>query len=198
MYTEDFVRLGDDGHRSLTHHSGDAWNALAEFAKRFMDEYYPDDEEMHRSYERYAGEWDDRYFPPEEHRRERGRYRGQPRTSSGRFKRVRFGRERDCEMEKEEVGAALAHSHGREWMIEKAIEEASEFITAATKDDEYKMFKEFCELCVLMKGVAEFVPAEIEERACEKALEYYSRKAEMMRYSNPLLDEYSRRNYRMY
>ena len=61
----------------------------------------------------------------------------------------------------------------------------------------YEMFKEFCELCVLMKGFAEFVPAELEEQACEKALSYYAKKAEHMRYSNPLLDEYSRRN-RMY
>lgn len=48
-----------------------------------------------------------------------------------------------------------------------------------------------------MKGFAEFVPAELEEQACEKALSYYAKKAEHMRYSNPLLDEYSRRN-RMY
>jgi hypothetical protein len=47
-----------------------------------------------------------------------------------------------------------------------------------------------------MIGVAEFIPAELEEQACEKAIEYYSKKAESVRYSNPLLDEYSRMNHR--
>lgn len=183
MYNEDFVRMGNG--MGKMRRSGEAWNALAEFAKMFMDEYYPDDENVRRSYNRY------------EHAPHYSRYRGQPRTASGRFKRVSFGHENPCEMEKEEIGAALAHSHGQEWLVEKAIEEASEFIKAATKRDEYEMFKEFCELCVLMKGVAELIPEDLEEQACAKALEYYSKKAEMMRYSNPLLDEYSRRN-RMY
>lgn len=187
MYEEDFVRIGDTGHRNSVRHSGEAWNALADFAKKFMEEYYPEDEEVRRSYNRYA--YDDDF--------ERGRYRGQPRTSTGRFKRMRYSHERDCEMDKKEIGSILAHTHGREWMIEKAIKEASEFIAAASKEDEYEMFKEFCELCVLMKGFSEFVPAELEEQACEKALSYYAKKAEHMRYSNPLLDEYSRRN-RMY
>ena len=102
------------------------------------------------------------------------------------------------EMDKKEIGSMLAHTHGREWMIEKAIKEASEFIAAASKEDEYEMFREFCELCVIMKGFAEFVPAELEEQACEKALAYYAKKAEHMRYSNPLLDEYSRRSRLMY
>ena len=181
MYEEDFIRVGDSGHRSHAKHSGEAWNALADFAKKFMDEYYPEDEEMHRSYHRYAGD-----------EIEHERYRGQPRTSSGRFKRMRYSHERDCEMDKEEIGSMLAHTHGREWMIEKAIKEASEFIAAASKEDEYEMFKEFCELCVIMKGFAEFVPAELEEQACEKALSYYAKKAEHIRYSNPLLDEYAR------
>ena len=85
----------------------------------------------------------------------------------------------------------------KDWLIEKAIKEASEFIQRATDGDEYEMFKEFAELCILMKAVAEFMPEELEEKACEKALEYYSRKVEGKDYGNPLLDEYSRRN-RMY
>jgi hypothetical protein len=60
------------------------------------------------------------------------------------------------------------------------------------------MFREFAELCIVMKGVAEFIPADLEEQACEKALEYYSKKVEHMRYSNPLLDEYSRMNRSRY
>ena len=187
MYEEDYVRLGSGGHKSHAHHPGEAWNALADFAKKFMEEYYPEDEEMHRSYHRYA------YDEPEH-----ARYRGQPRTSTGRFKSMRYSHEHEaCEMDKREIGSMLAHTHGRDWMIEKAIKEASEFIAAASKEDEYEMFKEFCELCVIMKGFAEFVPAELEEQACEKALAYYAKKAEHMRYSNPLLDEYSRRS-RMY
>ena len=188
MYEEDYVRIGGDtGHRNYARHSGEAWNALADFARKFMEEYYPEDEEMHRSYHRYAGDI------------ERERYRGQPRTASGRFKRMRYSHEHEgCELDKAEIGSMLAHTHGRDWMIEKAIKEASEFIAAASKEDEYEMFKEFCELCVLMKGFAEFVPAELEEQACEKALTYYAKKAEHIRYSNPLLDEYSRRNRMTY
>ena len=91
----------------------------------------------------------------------------------------------------------LASGHDQDWLIEKAIGEASEFIHAATKRDEYEMFKEFCELCILMKGVGEYVPEELESQACEKALEYYARKAEGMDYHNPLWDEYHRRS-RMY
>ena len=48
-----------------------------------------------------------------------------------------------------------------------------------------------------MKGVAEFIPEELEEQACEKALEYYAKKAESVRYSNPLLDHYRRMSSRM-
>lgn len=191
-YEESFVRAGDG--RGYARHSGEAWNALADFAKKFMEEYYPDDEEVRRSYNRYSGAMRGRY--EDDDRGEFSRYRGQPRTSSGRFKKVRYGHD-VTEMDKEEIGATLAHMHSQEWMIEKAIEEASEFIKAATKRDEYEMFKEFCELCVLMKGVAEFVPEELEEQACEKALEYYAKKAEHIRYSNPLLDEYHRHR-RMY
>ena len=90
MYEEDFVRIGDTGHRNSVRHSGEAWNALADFAKKFMEEYYPEDEEVRRSYNRYA--YDDDF--------ERGRYRGQPRTSTRRFKRMRYSHERDCEMDK--------------------------------------------------------------------------------------------------
>lgn len=180
MYNENFVRMENGTGRMRR--SGEAWNALAEFAKMFMDEYYPDNDDVRRSYNRFSD--------GENHHI---RYRNQPRTSTGRFKSMRFGHEHSCEIEKEEIGSALANAHGQEWLVEKAIEEASEFIKAATKHDEYEMFKEFCELCVLMKGVAEFIPEDLEEQACMKALEYYSKKADMMRYSNPLLDEYTRR-----
>ncbi len=105
MYEEDYIRIGDAGHRSNIRHSSDAWHALADFARKFMDEYYPEDEEMRRSYNRYA--YDDI---------ERGRYRGQPRTSTGRFKSMRYSHE-PGEMDKKEVGSMLARTHGRDWMI---------------------------------------------------------------------------------
>lgn len=186
MYGEDFVRMGSGGHGYASRHPGEAWKALAEFAKRFMDEYYPESEHREHMY-RADDHYDERWYHPEHIR-----YRGQPRSANGRFKRVRYGHE--CEQDKEQVGSELAHMHGQEWLIEKAIKEAGEFIKAAADQDEYQMFREFCELCIVMEGVAEFVPAELEEQACEKALEYYSKKAEHMRYSNPLLDEYSRMN----
>ncbi len=188
MYGEDFVRLGagGGGHGYASRHPHEAWGALAEFAKRFMEEYYPDHE-----WERRASEYAMHDTSGPEHIR----YRGQPRTASGRFKRVRYGH--DYESVKERLGSELAETHGQEWLIEKAIKEAGEFIKAAADQDEYEMFKEFAELCIVMKGVAEFLPEELEEQACEKALEYYSKKAEQMRYSNPLLDEYHRRA-RMY
>lgn len=184
MYGEDFVRIGNDGRSYSSRRPGEAWTALAEFAKRFMEDYYPE-EHMRR-----VSEWD-RYD------NEFARYRGQPRTRTGRFKKMRYmrrGREchEDIEQCKEMVGGMLAETYGEDWIIEKAIKEASEFIEAAVKGDDYEMFKEFAELCILMKGAAEFIPEDLEEEACRKALEYYARKSEHARYSNPLLDEYYR------
>ncbi|MBQ4314599.1 MAG: hypothetical protein IJC21_04060 [Lentisphaeria bacterium] len=186
MYNEDYIRIGSGEHHPRP------WNALAEFAKRFMEEYYPEDaEEMRRMsarygrYGRYSGD------------RETMRYRNQPRTSTGRFKRVRFGHGmEDIEECKEMVGGMLAETKGKDWLIQKAIKEAGEFIEAASDRDEYEMFKEFAELCILMKGIGELIPEDLEEEACRKALEYYSKKTETMnsRYSNPLLDEYYRMN----
>lgn len=188
MYGEDFVRLGagGGGHGYASRHPHEAWGALAEFAKRFMDEYYPEDHEWERRASEYAMHDTSGYnWQKPEHIR----YRGQPRTASGRFRRMRYGH--DCESVKERIGGELAESHGKEWLIEKATKEAGEFIKAAADRDEYQMFREFAELCIVMKGVAEFLPEELEEQACEKALEYYSKKAEHMRYSNPLLDSYA-------
>ena len=180
MYREDIARIG---HETMRHSRNpvETWDAISEFMRRLMEEYYPPEHE----YRAYYGRED----YPRHDEEDYSRYRGQSRTRTGRFK-ARYTQHGDMES----VGATLAQSHGREWIIEKAIKEASEFIQAATKEDEYEMFKEFCELCVLMKGAAEFIPADLEEQACQKALEYYSRKAEHIRYSNPLLDEYSRIN----
>lgn len=179
MYNEDYIRIGGEHTRP--------WNALAEFAKRFMEEYYPEDAEamrrMSSRYGRYSGD------------NESMRYRGQPRTSTGRFKRARYGHEmEEIEECKEVVGAMLAETKGKDWLIQKAIKEAGEFIEAASDRDEYEMFKEFAELCILMKGVGGLIPEDLEEEAYRKALEYYSKKSEKMhsRYSNPLLDEYYR------
>lgn len=200
MYGEDYVRRGNSGMPyGYSRKSTEVWEALADFANKFMEHYDPEaTEHAHRSYGRYGdefGRYEDR-MPENSY----ARYRGQPRTASGRFKRVRYshGRENDPLMrDGSQIGMMLASGHDQDWLIEKAIGEASEFIHAATKRDEYEMFKEFCELCILMKGVGEYVPEELESQACEKALEYYARKAEGMDYHNPLLDEYHRRS-RMY
>jgi hypothetical protein len=186
MYEEDYVRAGG-GHGYASRHPGETWNALMDFAHCLMRDCYADEHEAMRRASEYAMH-DARDWNEPEHMR----YRGQPRTASGRFRRMRFGH--DCEAVKERIGAELAENHGKEWLIDKAVKEAGEFVKAAADGDEYQMFREFCELCIVMKGVAEFIPAELEEQACEKALEYYAKKAESVRYSNPLLDEYSRRN----
>lgn len=185
MYEEDFVRMGG-GHGYSSRRPGETWDALMDFAKCLMKNCYPEeDHEFMRRASQYA--MNDGYSYSPEHMF----YRGQPRSANGRFRHMRG---HDCESTKERVGAELAQSHDMEWLIEKAVKEAGEFVKAAADRDEYQMFREFAELCIVMKGVAEYIPAELEEQACEKALEYYSKKAEHMRYSNPLLDEYSRMN----
>ena len=200
MYEEDFVRMGG-GHGYSSRHPGETWNALMDFAHCIMRNCYPeeDNELMRRAsqyamhdgsgYSRYG---DDGWSNHPEHMR----YRGQPRKANGQFRRMR--RSHDIESVKEGVGAKLAEAYDQEWLIEKAIKEAGEFVKAAADRDDYEMFKEFAELCILMKGVAEFIPEELEEQACEKALEYYAKKAESVRYSNLLLDEYSRMNRSRY
>ena len=138
MYNENFVRM-ENGTGKMRR-SGEAWNALAEFAKMFMDEYYPDNDDVHRSYNRFSD--------GENHH---VRYRNQPRTASGRFKRVRFGHEDSGEMEKEEIGSALANAHGQEWLVEKAIEEDLEGINNLVLDIKGLEYVSSAGLRVLLK-----------------------------------------------
>ena len=105
---------------------------------------------------------------------ERSFYRGQPRTASGRFKRMRFSQE--MEHEKEKIAPELAEMYGFDHLKECAIKEASELIKAATEGDEYAMFKEFAELCVIMKALEEEMPEGLPESAGVEAIEYYKRK----------------------
>jgi hypothetical protein len=184
MYEEDFVRTGG-GHGYSSRRPGETWDALMDFAQCLMRNCYPEgDHEFMRRVSMDDGYSRDGWSHPEH-----SFYRGQPRKANGQFKRMRYGH--DCEAVKERIGAELAQSHDMEWLIEKAVKEAGEFVKAAADRDEYQMFREFAELCIVMKGVAEFIPADLEEQACEKALEYYTKKAESVRYSNPLLDAYS-------
>ena len=210
MYNENYVRHGGEHSQSQKSSPGEVWAALADFANRFMDEYGSEDEEhanRSRSYygsgnsdgQDYGGNY---YSGGNGSRKGQGfmRYRGQPRTSTGRFKKVRYSHNAfgGMEREKEEVGSMLAENFDKDWLLEKAVKEAGEFITAVAKEDEYEMFKEFCELCVLMKGVGEFVPEELEEQACDQAITDYAKKAnsrhggEESEYHHPMLDEYNR------
>ena len=124
------------------------------------------------------------------------RYSGQPRTASGRFRRMRFSHE--MEREKEELAPMLAHSFGYDELKDKAIKEASEIIKAATECDEYAMLKEFAELCIVMKAFAEILPEGMEEAAVEEAIEYYSHKVgkEVHPFAEYMRRSRSRRSYR--
>lgn len=126
------------------------------------------------------------------------RYRGQPRTASGRFKRMRFSQE--MEHEKEQLAPVLAEVYGYDHLKECAIKEASELIKAATEGDEYTMVKEFSELCVIMKAFSELLPESIEERAGEEAVNYYKRKMEFAHFGHEQhpFDEYMRRSRRYF
>lgn len=128
-------------------------------------------------------------------RDEEARYsRREPRTSTGRFKQMRFSRE--MESDKDEVAAMLAREYGREELLDKAIKEASELIKCASENKEYEVLREFSELCIVVKAFAEFVPEDLEEQACEEAVEYYGRK--VGRSDDNPLEEYARRGRRRY
>lgn len=183
--------------------SRDGWSIMQEIANMLASHNRFDDEEMEdvrRSFGRFRNDGFSRFrageYPWEDYMDERmARYRGQPRTSSGRFKSVR--RSVDAESRKEDIGAALAEMFGYDYLVEKAIKEASELVTAASQGKNYEMTKEFAELCIIMKGLASLMPEEVEEEACEEAAEYYENKLEGHARSshNPLYDR-SRRSYR--
>jgi hypothetical protein len=120
-------------------------------------------------------------------------YRGQPRTASGRFRRMHFAAE--YANRKEEVAEALAEEWKPEDLAECAVKEASELIKAATEKKHFEMFKEFAELCIIMKALAEFLPEGIDEAATEEAITYYERKTGHHRSRNAF-EEYDRRSKR--
>jgi hypothetical protein len=170
------------GHNSMrVSHEGNGWD----HAEGMLERFNADGIDMNR----YGNEPGGYSY---------SRYRGQPRTASGRFKRMRFSQE--LEREKEELAPVLAEMYGYGELKECAIKEASELIKAASEGDEYAMFKEFYELCVIMKAFAELIPEEIEERAAEEAVEYYSRKVEHAHYGHERhpFDEFMRRSRRRY
>ena len=164
------MRYGNTGMSNRrARHSGEEgpWEVIAEMVAPFINHY--DGEDV-----RYS--------------------RNQPRTSTGRFKRMRYSHE--LEGEKEEVAMQLAREFGREELLDKAIKEASELIKCASENKTYEVLREFSELCIVVKAFAEFVPEDLEEQACEEALDYYARKAGRSD-ENPL-EEYARRGRRRY
>ena len=164
------MRYGNSamGSRRVRHAGEEGpWEVIAEMVAPFID--------------RYDGE-DVRYS------------RNQPRTSTGRFKRMRYAHE--LEGEKEEVAMQLAREFEREELLDKAIKEASELIKCASENKPYEVLREFSELCIVVKAFAEFVPEDLEEQACEEALDYYARKVGRSE-ENPL-EEYARRGRRRY
>jgi hypothetical protein len=108
------------------------------------------------------------------HGGEMSRYRGQPRNSMGRFKRMRFAE--TFEDDKERIAEMLAEECEPEELAEKIVKEASEVITAASSEKIYDMFKEFAELAIVMCAFAEHLPEEMVNAAGEEALEYWNRK----------------------
>lgn len=181
----------------------DGWSIMQEIANMIASHNRFDDEEMEdvrRSFGRFRDNGFARFrageYPWEDYMDEaRARYRGQPRTSSGRFKRVRYSHDEDCR--KEDIGEALAEMFGYDYLVEKAIKEASELVTAAAQGKNYEMTKEFSELCIIMKGLASLMPEEVEEEACEEAADYYEKKLKGHdRHGENPLHEHYRRNYR--
>lgn len=105
---------------------------------------------------------------------EMSRYRGQPRTSTGRFKSMRYAD--TFESEKEHLAATIAEECEPEELLEKIIKESSEVITAASSEKIYDVFKEFAELAILICAFAEHLPDEMVNAAGDEALEYWERK----------------------
>lgn len=145
-------------------------------------------------------------FDGSEGAREFSRYRGQPRNSMGRFKRMRFSE--TFEDDKEYLASTIAEECEPDEILEHATKEASQLITAATSGKVYDMFKEFAELAILVCAFAEHLPEEMVNAAGEEAIEYWQRKfgghsarrgyshSGAMRYSDGNYSEEMRRMYR--
>ena len=164
--------------RAMRHDASGPWEMFAEFSGTLNNR-------------RSSGDWEDHSY-----------YRGQPRTASGRFRRMmRYSHE--FEEGKKRVAAEMSEMCEPQELLEKAIKEAGEFITYAASGKAFEAMKEFAELAILVCAVAEHLPEDVTEAAEMEALEYYERKIDHSRYSgshhyrgddrNPLSD-YGRRN----
>ena len=123
--------------------------------------------------------------------------RNQPRTRSGRFKRMRFSQ--DMESEKETIGRHIARRLDREDIKDLVIKEASSLIKKASEDKVYEVIKEYCELCMAMCAYIEDVPGDVEEQATEEAIEGYERMFSTDdRDGDYEYDQYGRRSRRRY
>lgn len=119
-------------------------------------------------------------------------YRGQPRTASGRYRRM-MRRSRQFEENKEHIADMLAEQCDPESLLDKAIKEAGEFVTYAASGKPFEAMKEFAELAILVCAISEHLPEDLTEAAEMEALDYYERKIEHSRYGhsmdrNPLYD----------
>ena len=102
-----------------------------------------------------------------------GRYRGQPRTSTGRFRRADT---HHLDAIKEEISADLAEAWDMPQIAKRAVREAAELIEALERGEDFEAVKEFAELCILMKAVMEEISPEVVEEAECEAIEYWEKK----------------------
>ena len=149
------------------------WSSVMDFLESFFDEY---DERPDRA-DRF-----DRYS------------RNQPRTSTGRFRRMRFSR--DTEQEKESIGRYIGRSMSNEDIKDLVIKEASSVIKKISEDKVFEALKEFCELSMAMHAYCENVPEDIKHQASEEAIEGYERMFEDGRNDEYEYDQYERRSRR--
>jgi len=110
--------------------------------------------------------------------REHSFYRGQPRTSSGRYRRSMMRRSHEFDLRKREIAELLAEKYEPEELLDKAIKEAGEFVTYAASGKPYEAMKEFAELALLVCAISDFLPEELTEGAEMEALDYYERKVD--------------------
>lgn len=171
FYSEDYRRGSDDNgmmqalgmtrygrnRKAGEMESGEAWMTFGEILSMLLDQ----------SKSRYG------------HRRESeadrllGRYRGQPRTSTGRFRKADT---HHLDAIKEEISADLAEAWDMPQIAKRAVREGAELIEALERGEDFEAVKEFAELCILMKAVMEEISPEVVEEAEMEAIEYWEKK----------------------
>lgn len=102
-----------------------------------------------------------------------GRYRGQPRTSTGKFRKADT---HHLDAIKEEISADLAEAWDMPQIAKRAVREGAELIEALERGEDFEAVKEFTELCILMKAVMEEISPEVVEEAECEAIEYWEKK----------------------